>query len=255
MDANLGGSSGMGSLKTTSTEEILGKVFPPIQWVIPDYLPPGMTFINGDPEDGVGWLSLQLAKEAACGGKMFGKDMEKRRVLYLELVESRERIHDRAIRQRWGEESADVDVMFYDDFKEQIGAMDVRGSERLLVHIKKIGYQMVIINTLRRAIQAKKVDKAVIDFAFDSLSLYAMKTDVSVIIVDNLTEGKQENFWEGLYAKAAGVANTFWFLYREKEMKRRVTKLLVVGRDIYDVILELSLNKQIYSWECVSQEV
>jgi len=47
-------------------------VFPPLAWVIPDYLPQGITLLAGRPKLGKSWLALDWAVAVACGGFTLG---------------------------------------------------------------------------------------------------------------------------------------------------------------------------------------
>src|SRR5262245_11670928 len=49
------------ALKTVDSAIILKTIYPPIPFIIPDYLPAGLTFLIGKPKVGKSWLAIQLA--------------------------------------------------------------------------------------------------------------------------------------------------------------------------------------------------
>jgi archaellum biogenesis ATPase FlaH len=72
---------------------------PPRSWIVPDLIPDkGLTVMLGGSKIGKSWLSLQMAYAVAAGTYVLGKiPVEQKNVLYVNLEESWELAHDRAI--------------------------------------------------------------------------------------------------------------------------------------------------------------
>lgn len=69
---------------------------PPLNWVIPNLLPPGLTFLAGPPKVGKSWLALDLALAVARGGAALGAfPCQPAGVIYIALEDSKRRLYDR----------------------------------------------------------------------------------------------------------------------------------------------------------------
>ena len=79
-----------------SAADLMAMTFPPIKWVVPGYIPEGLTFLCGAPKIGKSWMALGLALEVASGGKAFGEiKCQPGPVLYLALEDNRRRLQSR----------------------------------------------------------------------------------------------------------------------------------------------------------------
>ena len=52
----------------TNTNTIMATHFDPIRWVVPDYLPEGLSILAGRQKLGKTWLALDMAIAVAAGG-------------------------------------------------------------------------------------------------------------------------------------------------------------------------------------------
>jgi hypothetical protein len=75
----------------------LGKMeFPPIEFVVPGYLPTGCTIFAGRPKLGKSWLALEMAIAVAEGGTCLGGvECPRGDVLYLALEDNKRRLQNR----------------------------------------------------------------------------------------------------------------------------------------------------------------
>ena len=75
--------------------DLQGMQFPPINWVVPDILPEGLTILAGKPKVGKSWLALDMALAVAGGGAVLGRECEPGPVLYLALEDNQRRLQRR----------------------------------------------------------------------------------------------------------------------------------------------------------------
>ncbi|MCH8167158.1 MAG: AAA family ATPase [Proteobacteria bacterium] len=68
---------------TFNAADLQGMKFPPINWVVPDILPEGLTIFAGKPKVGKSWLALDMALAVAGGGSVLGRECLPGPVLYL----------------------------------------------------------------------------------------------------------------------------------------------------------------------------
>lgn len=239
------------SLRVIVAATIQQTTYPPISWIVPDMLPPGLTFISGKPKAGKSWLALQLALSVSTGGKMFNRDVEKGRVLYLALEDNERRLQDRMVKQEWPINS-DVEFMLQDQFREQITALNTGGGKRLLKYIERKKYRVVIVDTFSRSIQGDQLDPAEMTEAVGPIQQYALSKDLALVIIDHMpknTPGESDpiNHIFGSVAKAA-VTDTAWGLYRSNGTPG--AELGITGRDVADMTLKLSFDKRAWYWHC-----
>jgi hypothetical protein len=79
-----------------SAIELMAMDFPPISWIIPDYLSPGITLLCGKPKMGKSWLVYDWALAIAHGGAAMGSIVvEQGDVLYLALEDGKRRLKRR----------------------------------------------------------------------------------------------------------------------------------------------------------------
>ncbi len=234
-----------------SARALLNRIFPPAVWIIPDVLPAGLTILAGRPKVGKSWLALQLLLSTATGGKMLGRDIPQGRGLYLALEDSLRRLQDRMQRQSWPE-TDNARFIISEAFRSDIGYLNAGGTARLLKHIEREAYRVVIIDTLSRSIKGDQKDESDMTNALAPLQEYAVGNDIAVIVIDHHTKPKGMNPDPiddilGSTAKAA-VLDTAWGLY--KEQGRMGAKLSIRGRDVMETTLQLVFDKDGHYWHC-----
>jgi hypothetical protein len=84
------------SLNTITARELAAQEFPPVTFVVPDYIAQGLTVLAGRPKAGKSWLGLSIAVAVATGGRALGKvKVDTGDVLYLALEDNRRRLQRR----------------------------------------------------------------------------------------------------------------------------------------------------------------
>ena len=237
-------------LHTINSATILQTEYPPTPFVIADYLPIGLIFLYGKPKIGKSWLALQIGLAVLCGGKIFGKEVLKGRVLYLALEDREKRLKKRMTLQNWPTDIG-IDFMFAKPFREQIGALNTGGGKRLLAYVEAKNYLLVIVDTFSRAIQGDQLKSNEMTDAIGPLQEFAQQNDKAIVLIDH--EPKSTNndtdAITGLYGSVAksGVADTSWRLYKERG--KYGAKLDLEGRDLDDQYnLKLTFDKESYYW-------
>jgi hypothetical protein len=77
--------------------ELQGRSFPPVEWVVPGYLPAGLTLLAGRPKLGKSWLTLDWCVNVARGGYTLSNERAcpGGDVLYLALEDNERRLQER----------------------------------------------------------------------------------------------------------------------------------------------------------------
>jgi hypothetical protein len=230
------------ALRFISAAEISTKEFKPLTWVIPDYLPIGLTILAGRPKVGKSWLALQVCRNISAGGKIFGRDVERGRALYLSLEDYERRLKDRMIKQRWPANPKGIDYMLPDAFRDQIQRLNGGGGARLAKVIAEKGYRFVVIDTLSRALKGDQKDESDMTEALAPLQETALRLEISVLVVDHhkkpMTAADPNPVDDILGSTAKGaVADAIWGLYAEQG--KAGAKLCITGRDVEQITLKI----------------
>jgi hypothetical protein len=91
----------------SSAADLQHMTFDPLRWIVPEYLPEGLTVLAGKPKIGKSWLALDAAIAVASGGRCLGKQCEPGDVLALLLEDNQRRLQRRmtmmigANKERW----------------------------------------------------------------------------------------------------------------------------------------------------------
>ena len=92
-----------------SAADLQHKIFEPLRWVVPKYLPEGCTLLAGRPKIGKSWTGLDIGSAVAAGGMAMGQQCEQGDVLGLFLEDNDRRLQRRmtmmlgAQKEQWPE--------------------------------------------------------------------------------------------------------------------------------------------------------
>jgi hypothetical protein len=240
-------------LKLIESSDLLRREFKPPVWIVPAYLPAGLTILAGRPKVGKSWLALQICQAVAHAGKVFDKDIERGRVLYLALEDHARRLQNRMQAQGWPADTVGVDFMLADSFREQVGHLNSGGGLRLAKHIREKGYRLVVVDTLSRALKGDQKDESDMTAAIAPLQETALALEIAIVLVDHhkkpmgAADPNPIDDILGSTAKGA-VADATWGLY--KEQGKRGAKLAIIGRDVDEVTLKLVFDIELHCWQC-----
>ena len=78
-----------------SARDLRAKEFKPQQWIVPLYIPEGLTLCVGKPKVGKSWLGLDIATAVSAGGTCLGQECEQGDVLALFLEDTDRRLQRR----------------------------------------------------------------------------------------------------------------------------------------------------------------
>lgn len=91
-------------LATFTAAELEHMRFSPPRWIVPGFIPDGLSMLAGKPKLGKSWLMLDVAVAVARGGAVLDRKCIQGDVLYLALEDNQRRIQDRLRRVTTGGE-------------------------------------------------------------------------------------------------------------------------------------------------------
>ena len=83
------------TLTTLDGNTLMAQEFEPLQFTVEKILPHGLFILAGSPKIGKSWLSLDLCRAVATGGKLWEFSAEQGDVLYLALEDNFNRLQNR----------------------------------------------------------------------------------------------------------------------------------------------------------------
>jgi hypothetical protein len=131
------------------SEMLLAKVFPPLNWVVQDLIPEGLTVLAGRQKTGKSRLALAIATSVATGGVAFGEvEVQQGDVLYLDLENGEARVQRRMVEMYLNSERPNLARLSWSNKAVRIdnGLMDVLEHWRLSVPHPRL----IVIDVLQR---------------------------------------------------------------------------------------------------------
>lgn len=251
-DPNIDVDKFLSPLTMIDSVDLLNKHHPDPIWAVPGLIPVGLTLLAGRPKVGKSWLSMQIALAVATGGMALGQRVVQGRVLYLALEDSERRLQQRMKAQGWpADMPGQVKFMLSEAFRNEIEYLNTGGGKRLIRHLEKEQYRLVVIDTFSRAFRGDQNDSSEMTAALDLLQSTVNRLALACIIIDHHTKpkGVDPNPIDdilGSSAKAA-VPDTLIGLY--KEQGKSGAKLSVKGREVIERTLQLRWDAELHCWQ------
>jgi hypothetical protein len=236
----------------TNTNTIMETYYPPIRWVVENYVPEGLSILAGRQKLGKTWLALDWSIAVACGGAAMGSIFcEAGDVLYIDLENGHRRIQGRInmlfpsernrpdlSRLEWVNEAPDLNKGFIpalDDWR--LSAADPR---------------LVVIDVLQRIKPAGKVGQNSYESDYDAMSAlqrWATEYRIAVVCLHHTRKGGADDPLEALSGSngLSACADTTLLLDRDGN---GIT-LYVRGRDVEEK--ESALNFLSGGWNLIGE--
>ena len=233
--------------------------FKPLEWIVKDILPTGVSMLLAKPKKGKSWLALDLSMAVANGGDALGcKQTKKGDILYFALEDNNRRMNDRLkklIDDRFEDAPANAHLVSANDlnviprlgegFEEKLDIyLSARPQTNLVVvdpftfietPAKRGGMRgyledYTVISKLTNLTRSKYPNIAI-------LLVYHMRKEVSSEVVDTVmgTTG------------IAGAVDNLMFLKRENSNSE--AKLFLTGKDIEEAEYAMRFDKPTFSWK------
>lgn len=240
-------------IETMSSDYILRTAWPEPVWIVPEMLPSGLAILAGAPKVGKSWLALQLCLAKAAGGNFFDKTISQGPVLYLALEDPPRRLQSRMRQQHWIE-GLPADFLTLGNFEEQIGDLRNGGGEKLARQIETKRYELVVVDTLSRAIAGDQQDVREMTEWLTPLQEMSHQVNTALVIVDHhrkagkYGDGGGDPIADVLGSTAKGaMVDTSWGLYRERGQTNG--KLMITGREVIEMSHEVEFDQEYKYWK------
>lgn len=228
-------------------ETLLGMDFPPVDYVVQDYVVEGLSILAGRPKLGKSWMALGFCVAVATGGQTLGVDCEEGDVLYLALEDNLRRLKDRlnvvlsppAVRPNMSRLSLRTK-------SAKIGAGLIEELDAWRKSVDKP--KLIVIDTLSMVRPPKKAnqDSYAADYdAISPLQQFAGEHRLAVVVVHHVRKAESDDPLEAVSGTngLTGAADTTLVLNRTSEGP----KLYGRGRDIEEIEKALRFDKGVWA--------
>lgn len=226
-------------------DELLSIQFPPLRWIVPDLIPPGLTFLVAPTKTGKSFLSLQLGFAAASGGEFLGQRLEPAGVLYVALEDSERRLQDRERLLRGGAGLSNFHYATEWDILTDSGLEDL---EQFLDEEPSV--RLVMFDTWGRV----RTPHGKYSYGRDvhdlkDLQRLTLDREIAVVLVHHTNKNSEASDYtdtaSGTMA-VVGTADTALFLNRPRGMA--IGSLKATGRDILEVAYAVEFRPEDGGW-------
>ena len=207
-----------------------GEEFAPLQWIVPTFIPEGVTLIGGKPKIGKSWLMLCTALAVADGASVLGQPCERRDVIYYALEDTKRRLKDRTAKLIGlaGDWPSNMLVSL------TLPNLDHGCVQRLQADIDAHHPGLIIIDTLAaiRGQKGKNEDQYQCDYrTMRALLDLSIKNAVSIVVIHHVRKATAEDVFDMISGTMglSAVADTLLVLTFAEDQQRR---LAVRGRDV-----------------------
>lgn len=239
-------------LTTISAAALQQKDIPPLQFVIDDLIPYGLTLLCSPPKYGKSWMALDLGLQVAQGKPFLQCSSHQCGCLYLALEDGERRLKYR-MEKLLKDESAPANFHFATNATTLKTGLCEMLDDFLQTHS---GIGLIIIDTFQfvRDCAPKKEAPYATDYReVSTLKRFADKHNIALLLVHHLNkrvdDGDPYNMVSGTTG-ITGAADTIMVMTRAKRSDTN-TNLSFISRDVEERETVLTFNKDTYHWTVV----
>lgn len=219
--------------------------FPPVAWIVPDYITAGLTLLVGAPKLGKSWLALDICNAVAQGGATLGNRVcLKGDVLYAALEDNPRRIKDRLHKVCARKPGSGFTVW------TEMAMLDAGGLEDLRAWIVAADKpRLIVIDVLNKVRSAQGKNEAPYQYDYRSvtpLKALADEFELAIVVIHHTRKADAGDKLEKVSGTngLTGAADTTIILDRDGE---GVT-LSGRGRDIAEFETAMEFEKDVCRW-------
>lgn len=234
-----------------SFAELKNGDFPEPDGPVPGLFPNGLTVLGGRPKRGKSWLMLQAACSVALGGRFLERELKCKKVLYYILEDQPRRLKDRL---------AKLGILACEDitFEQELQPLHLGGLARIEQEITDNEFELIVIDTIRRAMPGKDFNKdgALFDDVLGKLQTLAQRTAVAIVAVlhtRKLGNGFDPDPVDDVLGSTGLTASADCVLALYTEQGKKGAVLKGRGRDLSDIDLALTFDELTCAWQSLGE--
>lgn len=236
-----------------SAHDLLKKEFAPIEWIVPDLIPEGLTIVASKSKMGKSWLMLDLAWQVGANHMFLGRQCARGDVLVLALEDSERRLKDRMQKLNLLLSRAHMESQHRIHFKTTWRRSDLGGVADIARWLdNNPDARLVIVDVWRRIAPPHKAGTIGYNQDYEHLNeIHRLANDrrIAIVLVMHLKKAPSETGdpFDDVMGSAGqvGVADTTLILRRSGG---GVT-LYARGRDVQEIELAVKFDADTCRWE------
>ena len=236
-------------LQTFDGKNLFETEFAPINWVVPDLLPSGLSVLASRPKVGKSWFALGLAKAVANGLNFLDRPTIRGDVLYCAFEDSQRRVNNRLKMLHFSSNMHFPQFIF--DSEDLLKGFE----EQLIDWIKKQNNaRLIVIDTLIRA-QSHKNAGGMNAYEMDSKMLspiqkIAIQFNIAILLVHHTKKNKADDPFDDISGSTGiqGICDTLMHIQVNRGNSKQLPVLQVTGRDIESQDIAMQMNDS-FEWE------
>ncbi len=222
------------------------KHFDPVRWVVPRYIPQGLTMLAAKPKIGKSWLMLGTAIACASGGYTLGQVCAQGDVLYAALEDGERRLKARMEIACPDREPWPTSLEFWTEMKR----LELGGTDQLRAWITAANDpRLIIIDTFAKIRSPKAKEETAYEADYrqaGQLKAIADETGVAIVIVHHVRKMEADDPLDAV----SGTTGLTGALDTILVMKREAANVVLYGRgrDIEEIDIAMEFQRDICRW-------
>jgi len=231
-------------LLTLLGADLYDKQYPPRQFLIDGLIQRGnFVVLAGRPKSGKSWLTLQLAQAIDQGQPFLGRATTKARVLLLALEDGQRRVHERLHVRKWKPQNTLIafDCLPFDDQRGDPGP----GLEQLFNTIRESRAEIVVVDTLRKALSGKSDESNNAEMAaiLYRLADFAHENSVAILLTHHTTKTNTDDPFNSVRGAGAIRGSYDMGIVLQRDPKEKEAILHVESRDVEVEAMTITFDK------------
>jgi hypothetical protein len=228
--------------------DLKNAVFEPLRWIVPDYIPEGLTVLGGRPKIGKSWFILGVGLGVARGSEALGRFVQRGDVLYCGLEDGKRRMRSR-VEKMLGPAIKEWPANF--TFRYRLDPLDAGGLDTIETWlIEHPNRRLVVIDTLGRVRGMKQPREEQYQYDYrllGALQDLATRYSVAIVVVHHVRKTDAEDVLDTISGTTgiAGAADTVMVLGRTD----RGVRMYLRGRDAEEQDKLLEFDPETALWE------
>lgn len=171
---------------------LMARDFPPLRWIVPDFIPEGLTLLAGPSKLGKSWLALETCLAVGFGGEVLGKPVERGDVLYWALEDGSRRLQSRVqkLLPHGRYDDCALTLRTLEDLPNALDEGGLKDLQRWAASVDKP--RLVVIDVLAKVKPQGKGSDSEYDQIYKGLRdihRFALENDIGVIVIHHTRKG------------------------------------------------------------------
>jgi predicted transcriptional regulator len=233
-------------LEFTTMADLEKCEFAPLRWIVPNYIPEGLTLLSGKPKIGKSWLAFSIVLARGEGTEVLGETCPQGDVLYCALEDSGRRMKERG--EKLLGRGMDWPAGVYISYK--LNTIDAGGVKQLSKFTDTHpSVRMIIIDTLAsfRGRRQKDEDQHACDYrTLKTLQDLSIERSLDIIVIHHIRKQTAEDVFDTISGTQglAAAADTLVVLTKSGNGLRLCTR----GRDTPPEDKLVDFDPDTYEW-------